>query len=225
MYRLLLIVSVVVLFVPVGHAYGYYGQISGSAGGIVGTGQWANDTGDPTWTTPTLTWTVLENPDHTWSYDYTLNVFNYDISHFLIEVSPAFTANDALSPTALQGTFGSLEVGLFTQHNGNPGMPGQTNGLKFDDADGITLQVTFDSPRMPVWGDFYAKGGKAGGTQNALWNTGFAAPDPTVPLHDGPEQNHIIVPDSAYSVPEPATLMLIATGAALLTRKRHRTSS
>ena len=58
-------------------------------------------------------------------------------------------------------------------------MPGPVHGIKFEAAGGAdltTATLSFDSDRVPVWGDFYAKGG-----QGTLWNTGFLTADPTDP--------------------------------------------
>lgn len=219
MNRLLgFIVAVLLCFNVVAYSDIYTGELTD----ISGTGAWANDTGGSSWVAPTLTWTVTQNADQTWHYDYTLNVYKYDISHFIIEVSQSFSLSDMQNATALQGSFGSVELDVFSQGNGNPGMSGTVNGIKFDNTNGSTLQVSFDSARVPVWGDFYAKGGKAGGVQNAIWNTGFSAADPTVPAHNGSEQGHILVPDSRTGdVPEPATLALIAAGAGLMIHRRR----
>ena len=221
MIRSMLAIAMIVGLAATGNAVAYYGELSGATGGIDGTGVWKNDNGSDDWLAPTLSWTVIQKPDLTWSYDYTLTVYKHDISHFINEVSTAFTSNDVDNPTALQGTYGSTEVGLFTSANGNPGMIGQLNGLKFDNATGAILQVTFDSPRRPVWGDFYAKGGKAGGTINAVWNAGFALDDPTSPIANGSLDNHILVPDTNCDVPEPTTMILLAMGTGLIARKRR----
>ncbi|MBN1435477.1 MAG: PEP-CTERM sorting domain-containing protein [Sedimentisphaerales bacterium] len=198
----------------------YTGQLLGGAG-IDGTGAWANDTGDADWFAPSLSWVISLNQDNTWHYEYTFSVYNYDISHFIIEVSETFSIEDLLNPVALQGSYGSISLDSYDEGNGNPGMPGTVNGIKFDDTDGVILQLSFDSTRMPVWGDFYSKDGKAGGSQNALWNSGFAAEDPQVAAHDGAEQGHLLVPDTYTYVPEPATMLILTLGVGLTTARKR----
>ena len=77
--------------------------------------------------------------------------------------------------------------------------------------------IEFDSIRMPVWGDFYAKCG--GIPPNEAWNEGFATPDPLDPPADGSIASHILVPDSF--VPEPTTLSLLVACGLLAARRRR----
>jgi hypothetical protein len=79
------------------------------------------------------------------------------------------------------------------------------------------------SDRDPVWGDFYAKGGKDGKGPDkvdlVLYNTGFTAADPLL-APDANVTDHILVPDTT---PEPATMaMLTLGGVMVLIRKRKR---
>lgn len=200
----------------------------GGAGNLVATGAWD----DPN---STLSWTVDDsNGPGLWHYEYTLTVPVKAISHFIVEVSdadpgPAFTLANlfALGANPQDWTDANLtSVGLFTAGGSNPNMPGNLNGVKFDandDFNATTVIVSFDSNRDPVWGDFYAKDGKAGGQAGiwaSLWNEGFLAADPTDPAADGSVLDHLLVPDS---VPEPATVALLAVGAAgFLLRRRCR---
>lgn len=150
-------------------------------------------------------------------YKYTLNVPGpgNEISHFILEVSDLFSEEDFWNET---GPFGPAGIGDFNQGNGNPDIPGEIHGLKFDELWGTTAVIEFDSSRMPVWGDFYAKDG--GNPTNQAWNEGFARPDPPDPADDGSIDNHILVPDS--HVPEPATLALVVLGGLMIARRRTR---
>lgn len=125
---------------------------------------------------------------------------------------------------------------LFSEGGSNPNMPGTIHGLKWDDTEGTTSTFWLVSDREPVWGDLYAKGGRAGGQGwNALWNEGLGDPDndpgvEEVLLLDGADYTglgHVLVPDSTTTthnqtgeeVPELLTVFgvglgVIAAGAA-----------
>ena len=80
-------------------------------------------------------------------------------------------------------------------------------GIKLD-AGGTTY--AFDSDRVPVWGDFYAKDGNAVPATTA-WNTGFGT-DPTAQTTCF--TNWIAVPDteSDILVPLPPSALLLGSG-------------
>lgn len=104
-------------------------------------------------------------------------------------------------------------------------MPGDLYGTKFDDTGGTTFTVEFTSNRLPVWGDFYAADGQAGGEGlNQFWNSGFLAIDPLLPPSDGSLDGHILRPDSY--IPEPSTMAMLALGLMTLgvaVRRRRET--
>lgn len=178
----------------------YSGSLSTSDGGLVGGGNWEDDS--------SLTWTIAQEGS-VWHYTYNLVVPAQGISHIIIEVSCNFTIEDVFNAT---GPFEGIEIGDFNYTNGNPGIPGSVHGLKFDGTSGIDLTIEFDSHRMPVWGDFYAKDGKVPGSHvdNVIWNAGFPAADPLVPAHNGQEANHLLVPDTI--IPEPSTMVMLIAG-------------
>ena len=185
-------------------------------GGFSGTGIWVDKTlldpaEQPSWTAPSLIWAVTQNPDSTWHYDYTSSVYGGQASHFILETSTTFTEEFLLNPM-INGVDWSSKTSVQWHSSGSPGLPTSIYGIKFDATTDTTLNITFDSPKGPVWGDFYAKDGKGGGEWQALWNTGFTSldSDPMVAAHDGSEQHHILVPDTV--IPEPASLMSLAVG-------------
>ena len=101
-----------------------------------------------------------------------------------------------------------------TTSPGNPGLPSNVYGIKIEEPDieGTTWTLMFESLRVPVWGDFYAKGGSS----NFAFNVGFTSPD-TDP-DDQIGLNHIPVPDSQLLIiPEATSIvawsMLLALGA------------
>lgn len=179
-----------------------------SAAELTATGNWANGF----W----LTWEVTDNNDGTWDYRYVIEFDDGivgDPSHFVLEVSPSFTDDNILDSN------GNIEgPGTITEQQGNPNMPANVNGIKFDFS-GYVYELTSD--RNPVWGDFYSKDGNAGGLgTNTVFNTGFGTdPDQA----DSPFSGWIPVPDSGINiVPIPAAVWmgLAGLGAVAVVRRR-----
>lgn len=194
-------------------AISYSGSLSGGGGGLITTGAWDSSS-------TVLEWTASATSSTIWHYAYKLTLPSKAVSHVIIETSPEFTAANLFNLVSdPAGWAMQPEIKTHTEGQGNPDLPDDMDGLKINAAfEALVIILGFDSNRMPVWGDFYAKDGN-GGTIN-LHNAGFTSPDwdPVAPLHDGPEQGHLLVPDSV--VPEPATLMLLGLGGLALLRKR-----
>jgi len=214
-------------------------------GFLTGTGSWSG-TG-PT----TLSWSVQWNGiSSTAHYDYTFTVNQHDISFFLLEVSDSFdTANSSdISNLYVTGTGGVYTLNnTQTYSPGNPyyTMPGGITAIKFDGFDNTsqsttTLSISFDSTRMPEWGDFYARCGvrteHTSGEKpwNSAWNTGFISGETAGAGNDAIALNHLLVPNTAplsggafsYSgtlvlVPEPVSTVLFIMGGGLLAGRRY----
>lgn len=172
-------------------AISYTGSLSYAGGGIVTDplpSIWANNS-------TTFSWTVTDTDTGLqagwWRYTYEWNatkppgVSGGDgLSHLIIELSPNITANEY--------EFGSLsaEVKTHLELQGNPDLPESVYGAKIQTS-GTQVVITFDSSRVPVWGDFYAKGGDV-----YAYNAGFLAADPLVAPANGSIDNHILRPDT-----------------------------
>jgi len=197
---------------PVGADIIYSGSLVSSAdgtGGIQGVSTWI-DPGDTT-----FAWEVTVYDTHV-HYKYTLTVPEHDVSHLIIETSTNFGSEDIDNET---GNFNGTEIKTHIPGKGNPDMPDDVYGVKFDDTSGTTLVIEFDSTRLPVWGDFYAKDG--GNPINQAWNDGFLDDDPTDPPADDSIANHVLVPNG--HTPEPAAMALLVLGGTgvLMRRRRH----
>lgn len=184
---------------------------------LIATGVWNEDS-------TTLSW-VVDNTTTAgkWHYAYTLEVGGRQgagISHVIFEASDTFGFDNLFAPTTnppglISEEDDGIEIKTNLPQQGNPDMPGSVYGIKFniaDDTEVTTLALSFDSDRVPVWGDFYAKGGLG-----ALWNAGFLTADPIVPPDDGSILSHVLVPDTTTTrIPAPGALILGSFGVALV---------
>lgn len=159
-----------------------------------------------------LSWRIMETSPGVWHYSYTVVTANRDLSHWILQVSPTFTAANIWDASE------SFELdGWPLGHPSNPGIPGPIYGLKWDPGNSIH----FMSDRLPVWGNFYAKDGRLSGADVYAHNAGF--------LWDWDLGNpaslsgFIPIPDTLTQVPEPATILLLGIAvAALGTRMRSK---
>ena len=192
----------------------YSGSISTDSGlailgsdGIVGTtDRWDDGV--------SLSWTVTGMDNNSDSF---IDYFNYlytftvpeaekgTLSHLTIEVSEGFGAGDIL-PGSL-----SPSSGVVTEFGDKDGI---THALKLDDDNTASFfgnnayyswTMSFDSYRMPMWGDFFAKDGTLNKVDVYAKNTGFGFD------FDGtqPAQGHawISVPDTQV-IPVPGAVLL-----------------
>jgi len=190
----------------------YTGSLSWDKG-IDATGAWQSPV-------TTFDWTVEMKTGY-WNYDYTLALPEGGgaTSHFILETSLDLTAADIFDVyiNGQSSSFDGPQTWLATEPS-NPGLPGDIYGIKFDDlTETMTLRINFNSYRVPVWADFYAKDGNAGGQgTNAAWNAGLLVADPTVAAGNGTINNHILAPDTEIVQPPPGPTPELPPGALLL---------
>lgn len=146
--------------------------------GVTATEDW--DEGDFT-----IRWEITQQPNGLYHYTYWIEDLEKSLSHWNLQISDgvglsAFSDfvetyvhekddihyDDAFTP----------ELGTHSSGNGNPGIPGDLYGLKwdtpnveieiedddeskFEDLDAREAHFEFDSTQPPVWGNFYAKSG------------------------------------------------------------------
>jgi len=187
-------------------AFAYYeGYISWDKNLVASYG-WANSKS-------VLNWIVsFDSSTDYWTYRYTFTTDgNPGISHVITEVSGTFDSDNIEA-----GTTKGYELEDYSSgERSNPGLIGDLYGLKFETkkrSEGKTYTWTIVTDRAPMWGDFYAKGGK----NDYVYNTGFGT------TYDAPIGNNenlfgwALVPDTVTrittSVPEPETLILLGIG-------------
>jgi hypothetical protein len=146
-----------------------------ASAGLVGNGVWDGGGINFSWDISFNVGTSL------WDYSYTLartsinNPPGAGISHLLLELT-RYAADGTSLDTHWKGIFGSANVDEWgDEGNSSPGIPGLLYGVKITPAasEELSKTFTFSTPQVPVWGDFYAKDGKAGGDENYAYNAGF----------------------------------------------------
>ena len=182
-----------------------------------------------------IAWHITEDtagsPFH---YEYTLSgagggALAATLSHWILEVSDLATRSDFFNFNGLTPYAGQYVPATWPTGTANQGMPSDIYGIKFNsDTDYVKAgtqiyTLSFDTLRMPVWGDCFAK--DVGGSSNYAYNTGFG----TDPGSDTKDFNPwILVPDTkTAAVPIPGNVLplgsgLVGLGLLRLRRRQHK---
>lgn len=170
------------------------GTLTVDAGEIITGGDWVSGT--------TFYYEVTRPLDPTaplhYLYTFTEVPVSPSWSHFILEVSqalegelPAFDVGNPMDFSNGPGVEGNATP--YGPSQGNPGFPVGYSifGIKINPGESDTVE--FDSYRLPMWGDFYVKGGP----ESFAYNSGLVNPDGAF----------ILVPDTKY-VPLPGAILL-----------------
>jgi hypothetical protein len=170
-----------------------------------------------------VAWSITDAGTSLLRYTYTFTGFGSPgISHLIVGLSENCrqSLTCVLSPTVRGTDAGDFEIGTFAAGPSNPGLATSFYGVKIDTPQGVNGQsgVTFSflSDRMPVYGDFYAKGGSSYAQNDGLLAGNRLSGDVNlfVARPDG-----VVVP---AVVPEPGTVALLGAGLAGLAAAARR---
>ncbi|MEN6601059.1 MAG: hypothetical protein ABFD86_01490 [Bryobacteraceae bacterium] len=186
------------------------GTRSAPSAGMVGNGRWDSFS---------ISWNIALEAG-VYHYQYTISgLSGKALSHVDFDLSDNCTPTSQCVFNASYDVAGTPQLfyGTFADNPGQPGFPAGASitGVKFDMMPAGVGTISFDSVRAPMWGDFYAKDGVAGGgtgVWNYAYNQGLAG-------HDTYNNAgyYVAVPDTVGSgVPEPGSWMLMASGGLML---------
>lgn len=163
-------------------------------------------TSRPSWQDAVISWVITDNGDNTLTYTYTITGLNSpSLSHFTLDLSDNAIDDEGV---VMNATLNGMPIQQI-EFGDKDGIDG---AVKFDTGAEGTNVFSFISNRMPVWGDFFIKGG--GGPQlSTLTNTGFND-------HCSPDPDDFIARPDTVIIPEPATLGALALGSILMMRRR-----
>ena len=134
------------------------------------------------------------------------------LSHWILEVSNPSSRSDFSNFNGIQEPYdGQYVPATWQPKQGSQGQPGDLYGIKFNSDEDYVKAGTriytfsFDTLRLPDWGDFYAKGSNG----VYAYNTGFGT-DPDLFTTDFTPW--ILVPGAKTVVPLPGSVLLLGSG-------------
>ncbi len=168
-----------------------------------------------------IEWDVTQDANTMlWTYEYTLSATRKNVSHFILEVTNGASKDDFtnFSINGKRATFkNNIKAPKFWgEHPGNPGYPSVAKiyGVKFN-VGGNPVTYSFTTANDPVWGNFYAKGGKDKGKWIYAYNNALGMED----FNSNSKLDFIVRPDGGGTppvVPEPVSYLLFIVGGAVL---------
>ncbi len=201
---ILAVIIAAMLTVPAAFALPSYSGSLSTPVGVHGTGIWVDNF--------TIAWQISQMGDLSWCYNYYITELDGSpldpgaLSHWIVEVSPGTTLDDFWG-------FNGQPIEIGDNWETEAGFTFEGRGMKLDYGGEGQTEWSFYSWRNPVWGDFFAKDGQAGGEGlNTAWNAGFFDDDPLDPAADGSIGYKILRPDTETMIPEPTTIGLLGLG-------------
>lgn len=175
----------------------------------------SDNPGTNAWNNAYIAWNITSTANG-YLYEYTWSATSKDVSHIILGLSEGCTIASGCiwNLQAPAGT--TTSFGNWGPAPSNPGFPSGASfyGIKFDRTTGTTYSFSFESNRVPVWQNFYAKDGKDGGADVYAYNKGLGLSNVS--------SYYVAAPDTV--VPEPGFYGLLSLGLAglyLATRRRQ----
>lgn len=213
------------LWVPAGQAY--YLELTGNrvstdTGQLITTGAFSARQGFQ------IAWQITgPSPRAALHYEYIISgadggALAKTLSHWILEVSNPSAPSDFFNFNGIQEPYdGQYLPATWRPKQGSQGQPGDLYGIKFNSgqdyvkAGNQIYSFSFDTLRLPVWGDFYAKGSNG----VYAYNIGFGTePD----LNTTDFNPWIMVPGAMTAAPLPGSVLLLGSGLAGLALVRFR---
>jgi len=145
-----------------------------------------------------ISWNISQDVSGNWTYEYTFTNSAPAVSHFILEVTQD---DNPFNIYEISGTYDGPDT--WAESTSNPGLPNAFYGIKFED--GLTT-YTIVTDRAPVYGVFYAKGGRDGGA----WSDALNFPD--YKTNGDLTKTDFIVRPNGNPVPIPAAAWLLGSG-------------
>jgi hypothetical protein len=166
-----------------------------------------------------VTWDIGHPSANEWDYSYTFpsNAQKPAFSHLILEVTGGTTLSDFAHLAVTGDATATFDAPKSYTPGGNgssnPNLPAEIFGIKItpsDDANLLTMTVTFSSTHAPVWGNFYVTGGNGSdGVSSQAYNVGMALAN----FNSDDKYMFIARPDGTGAVPEPSSIALLGCGA------------
>jgi hypothetical protein len=188
------------------------GSLTASSGEIIAS---------PGYSGATVSWTITPDLNNSSLLDYTYVVSSGNgpaLSHFILSLSSGCMPGASNFDSSCVGGISSTEFGTYTSTsngNSNIGLPAgdSITGVKFNTGSTNSTTYSFTSDHMPVYGDFYFKGGQEFAYDAGLANPATATAGDFIARPDSTPVT--CVSDCGVNVqdaPEPGSLLMLCSG-------------